>query len=67
MVLSGNNLRKVKRLYSLKDRKHEDSEGKDVSDGEESNLASLRRIRASAGWFMIYLVEAQGTFPSWSG
>lgn len=64
MVLSGNNLRKVKRPYSLKDRKHEDSERKDVSDGEESNLASFRRIRASAGWFTIYLVEVQGTFPS---
>lgn len=57
---------KSERLYSLKDRKHEDSEGKDISDEKENTLASFRKIRKSAAWMMIYLVEALGIFPSWS-
>lgn len=29
-------------------------------------LTSFRRIKKSTVWFMIYSMEAQGTFPPWS-
>lgn len=59
MELPGNDLRKVKRLSSLKDRKHEDSGGREISDIGKSSLDHEKHCLAPG-----FFGGGLGTLPS---